>query len=320
MGSTLWFVEMIAPPESDDVIEIEILPGANSRQIAVVLKQKNVVRSAFLFSFYIRMLAIDNRLRPGKYTFKGQQQFSEVAYNLLKGTVDSVAVTVPEGTTLKQIARILEEHGVCSAVDFIRYASDPELLGNVFSEWELIPHPEGMAFPETYFFTRPTPASRVAKRMLNLTRLRVDEIFVEPLRNGLSQYEACILASIVEREAAVAHERKLIASVFYNRLERNMRLESCATVFYALGRQGGRLLYADLEIESPYNTYKNEGLPPTPIANFGAASMRAVANPADSNYLFFVSDGDRGHRFSTTLAEHNRYRRNYFRQRQKGRQ
>lgn len=314
-GAFIWVRDMSSPVSGTPSAETFVPPGSNTRQIASLLKQNNIIRSAFLFSFYIRFLAVDQRLRPGAYRFSGDETLSAVVHKLLHGTLKSVPVTIPEGLTINQIAEILQNSGICNANEFIEAISDPALLSRIFAEWELIPPPEGLAFPDTYHFERPTKADRVAERMLRLTRHRIDRIFSDELPRGLTQYEACILASVIEKEAALPNERDLIASVFYNRLSRNIKLESCATVLYALGKHQGRLLYKDLKIDSPYNTYKNSGLPPTPISNFGSASMKAVANPADTDYLFFVSDGAKGHRFSRTLNEHNRYRNQFFNER-----
>lgn len=314
-GSIAWVKDMSLPVVSGQKNELVIDPGSNTRQIAVALKQKNMIRSALLFRLYIRFLAVDQRLKPGHYVFSGNESLNEVIFQLLRGSMQTVSVTIPEGLTIKQVAALLEEAGICGAAQFIEAVSDPGLLGKVFSDWELIPAAEGLVFPDTYQFNRPTQAARAAERMLRLMKHQIDKFFVAPLPGGLSPYEGCILASIVEEEAALPKERDLIASVFYNRLARKMKLESCATVLYAIGSHKNRLLFEDLKIDSPFNTYLYTGLPPTPIANFGTSALKAVANPAETDYLFFVSDGNRGHRFSRTLNEHNRFRHQFFQKR-----
>lgn len=316
-GSLVWFEEMSLPVESGSAGELFIEPGANTRQIAALLKQQNKIRSALLFRLYIRFLAVDQRLKPGQYNFTGQETIDEVIFKLLRGSLQTVAVTIPEGLTVKKVAAILEEAGICDAAPFIEAASDPGLLGRVFSDWDLIPAAEGLLFPDTYFFNRPTPAPKVAERMLRLMKHQIDRVFTQPLPGGLTRYQGCILASIVEEEAALSTERNLIASVFYNRLARQMKLESCATVLYALGSHKTRLLFEDLKIDSPFNTYLYPGLPPTPIANFGTSALQAVAAPAETDYLFFVSDGNRGHRFSKTINEHNRFRHQFYEKRRR---
>lgn len=316
-GGYLWVQEMSTSVSKGESTEVFIEPGSNQPQIATLLKQKNVIRSALLFRIYTRLLAVDQRLRPGAYTFNGGESLNEVIFKLLKGNMPTIQVTIPEGVTIRRVAAILHENGICDASEFVSAVSDPELIGRVFSSWSLIPEPEGLVFPDTYNFFRPSPASKVAERMLRLMKHQIDRFLPEPLPGNLSQYEACILASIVEEEAALAEDRPLIASVFYNRLAQAMKLESCATVLYALGEHKTRILFEDLKVESPFNTYRNNGLPPTPIANFGTSALKAVANPAATDYLFFVSDGNRGHKFSRSLNEHNKNRHEFYQRRKK---
>lgn len=316
-GAYVWVKDMAAPLNSGRQCELFIEPGSNTRQIAAVLKKNEIIRSAFLFRSYIRFLAVDQRLKPGGYSFAGNESLNEVIFKLLRGSLQTVPVTIPEGVTVKKVAAILQDAGICDGAQFIEAVSDPALIGRIFSTWDLIPAPEGLVFPDTYNFNRPTPAPQVAERMLRLMKHQIDRIFSQPLPGGLTQYEGCILASIIEEEAALAQERNLIASVFYNRLAKQMKLESCATVLYAIGSHKSRLLFEDLKVESPYNTYLNAGLPPTPIANFGTSALAAVANPAETDFLFFVSDGNRGHRFSRSLNEHNKFRHQFFEKRKR---
>ncbi len=318
-GCYLWISDMAQPVSKGAETELYISPGSNQRQIAAELKQKNIIRSAFLFRIYTRFLAVDQRLRPGTYSFAGTENLNEVVFMLLKGSMQTVQVTIPEGLTIKAAASILEENGICKSDEFIAAVSNPELLARVFPDWKNISSPEGLVFPDTYSFFRPTEAKKAAERMLRLTKHQTDKILQEPLPAGLSPYEACILASIVEEEAALPQERRLIASVFYNRLERRMKLESCATVLYALGEHKNRILFEDLKTDSPYNTYLYPGLPPTPIANFGTSALRAVADPEKTDYLFFVSDNNRGHRFAKSLGEHNQNRHQFYERRRKER-
>jgi len=319
IGFLDWFREMSKPAPAGIHSEIFIEPGSNTRQIATLLKTHKIIRSALIFRIYVKFIAVDQRLRPGVYTFNGSETLYEVIFKLLRGIMPTVQVTLPEGTTIARAAAILQDSGICNALEFTEAVSDPQILGKVFSDWQLIPAPEGLIFPDTYSFNRPSSAAKVAERMLRLTRHQIDRIFIEPLPAGLSQYEGCILASIIEKEAALTPDRALIASVFYNRLKRNIKLESCATVLYALGGHKARVLFDDLKINSPFNTYINQGLPPTPIANFGTSAMAAVANPAETDYLYFVSDGNRGHKFARSLSEHNRFRNEFFKQRKQAR-
>lgn len=318
-GAISWISENSQCPGLDTSSEILIEPGANQPQIAALLKRHNVIRSALLFRIATRFLAVDHRLKPGVYSFQPGDDLNKVIFRLLKGNMPTVQVTIPEGVTLKRIAAILEGNGICGAGNFLSEIANPELLLKVFPNWQPSPDPEGLAFPDTYMFFKPTPAAKVAERMLRLTKHQMDKIFPPELPGNLTHYQGCILASIVESEAALPEERKLIASVFYNRLEKRIKLESCATVLYAIGGHKSRVLYEDLKIDSPFNTYRYPGLPPAPISNFGAASMRAVASPEKTDYLFFVSDGNRGHNFSKSLNEHNKNRYKFFQKRKETR-
>lgn len=313
-----WYAENSKPVMSERPIEISIDPGFNTSRIGNLLKNQNVIRSSLLFKIYIRFLAIDQQLKPGQYSFTGKETLPEVIQQLLKGNMKTVSVTIPEGTTLKEAAAILQDAGICKVPDFIEAVSDSARLGMIFTDWELIPAPEGLIFPDTYFFAKGSSATAVAERMLKLMKHQIDKVFCANLPNGLSQYEGCILASIVEKEAVIDKDRPLIASVFYNRLRKNMKLETDASVQYAFGERKTRVLYEDLKIDSPYNTYLYPGLPPTPISNFGIASMKAVACPADTDYLFFVANGiNGGHNFSKTIGEHQKNTKEYFENRKR---
>ena len=308
-----WFNNVSQANPNGVSSEITIPSGYTTKRIANLLKDKNIIKSSFLFCIYIRFLAVDQNLKPGNYSFSGKESLVEVINLLLNGSQTTISVTIPEGTTLKEVAQILQNASICNGNDFLEAVSDPGRLGKIFNNWELIPQPEGLIFPDTYFFSKNTSAEKVAERMLKLMRHQIDKIFNYSLPNGLNQYEGCILASIVEKEAVLDKDRPLIASVFYNRLSKKMKLESCATVLYALGTHKQRLLYEDLKVESPYNTYLKIGLPPSPISNFGVASMKAVASPAKTDYLFFVVNGqDGGHNFSKTINEHNKNKKDYF--------
>ncbi len=289
----------------------------NPRQIGSALREAGVIRSALWFRALIHWYGVAHRLQPGSFTFSGRETPEEVIGALLEPQTITERVTIPEGLTLGDIGLILESNGIVSAASFTTAINSPALLASVFPTWGPIPHAEGLAFPETYQFTPGMRAEEIARTMLELTRLTAERVASGPLPLGLSPYQACILASIVEREARLAEERPLVASVFLNRLERRMRLESCATVLYALPEFKERLTNEDLKVNSPYNTYQNPGLPPTPIANFGKAALAAVASPAETDFLFFVSDASGGHRFSRTLAEHDRSKRLFFQERRR---
>ncbi|MBF0410082.1 MAG: endolytic transglycosylase MltG [Candidatus Riflebacteria bacterium] len=317
-GGALWFNEMLASRAAFSApVEVTIPKGLQTRQIAGVLKGSRVVSSAFVFSFWVRFNGVSNRLRPGTYKFNGGESIDDIISILLEGREENFKFTIPEGLTLKMIAQALESSQACSAESFLEKINSRELVSKVFSDWGTIPNPEGLAFPETYIFRKGVTASEIAETMLLMTKNVVEKACSSSNEKDLSVYQKCILASIVERECKLESERPLVASVFLNRLKKNMRLESCATVQYALPMHKERLLYEDLRIVSPYNTYQNIGLPPTPISNFGRSSIEAVASPAQSEFLFFVSDASEGHRFAKSAAEHDRNKKIFFEERKK---
>ncbi len=321
-GGLLWFHEQSLSPETSPrrspQAEIEIKPGNSPKEIASRLKACGIIRSAFVFRLLSSLYGVDTRLKPGKYRFDSTESIEEILKALIEGREELVRVTIPEGLTLAAISRLIEKAGIASSAVFLELAQSRRIARTFFHEWGDLPSLEGLAFPETYAFSKGADVEEVLSTMLRMTRDRVDRLIDGPKTpSGLTKYEACVLASIVEREAKLASERPLVASVFLNRLRSGMRLESCATVQFALPEHKERLTFDDLKIASPFNTYQNNGLPPTPIANFGASALAAVASPAVTDYLFFVSDAAEGHRFSTTLAEHERSRKDFFQTRRK---
>ncbi|MBP7635418.1 endolytic transglycosylase MltG [Candidatus Ozemobacteraceae bacterium] len=321
-GGFLWFHEQTLSPRPstrhEAPTEIEIRSGNSPKEIASRLKAGGIIRSAFVFRFLASLYGVDTRLKPGKYRFDGTESIEDILKALIKGREELVRVTIPEGLTLAAISQLVEKAGIASSAAFLELTRSRHIANTLFEDWGVLPSLEGMAFPETYAFSKGVDAEEVLTSMLRMTRDRVDRLIVGPkTSSGLTKYEACILASIVERETKLASERPLVASVFLNRLRSGMRLESCATVQFALPEHKERLTFDDLKIESPFNTYQNNGLPPTPISNFGTSALAAVASPAITDYLFFVSDAAEGHRFSTTLAEHERSRKDFFQTRRK---
>jgi UPF0755 protein len=200
-------------------------------------------------------------------------------------------VTLLEGWTAKQMAAALEAKNVTLAKDFLEQVRKGDL--------------EGYLFPDTYFFDQALPAAQVVQRLVKRFREKAPSDFAaQAAKLRLSERQLVTLASLVEKEARVPEERPMIAGVYLNRLRKRMRLEADPTVQYALGGWKEKLTYKDLDVKSPYNTYRRFGLPPGPIANPGAASLAAAAHPAQTDALFFFAEGGGKHRFSRTYAEH----------------
>lgn len=293
-------------------IFVEIPRGASVREIARTLEEYRVIRDAFAFEMLARW-----RRRPllaGEYKFDQPRSAYDVYDMLAEGRVFQQMIVVPEGKTMLEIAALVEQAGFGTAQEFLAVTADPAMIRDLAPGARNL---EGFLFPATYSFPRRTTARGVATAMVR----RFREVWgsvpgrEQPPRD-LSPAQLVTLASLVERETGTANERPVIAGVFYNRLRLGMPLECDPTVIYALqleNRYRGTLYTRDLDFKSPYNTYRNRGLPPGPIANPGEAALRAVLVPEETEYLYFVADAKGSHFFSRTLREHNenvaRYRR-----------
>jgi len=273
---------------------VEVPDGATARQIAGILKREGVIRSEGWFLRVARWRGVDQRLEAGVYEFRDRSPTGAILEKLVRGQIAVVKLTVPEGATCADIAGMLARRKVEGAGRFEAYARERKL--------------EGFLFPDTYVFPLGVSIETVAEKMLETFRVRFEDAYGETItrKNEKEVKKIVTVASIVEKEAEIDSERALIAGIFYNRLRRRMPLQSCSTVEYALGVHRKRLTKADLQVESPYNTYKHKGLPPGPICNPGRKSLRAAINPARTDYLFFLSRGDGSHQFSRTGGEHMR--------------
>jgi UPF0755 protein len=276
--------------------------GASFRVAAESLAVKGVVRSPLLFRVYAKMNGRDRAIKPGTYQLARGAPFRELVDALESGRGLVHVITVVEGWELRQIVPQLARSlgiPVDSAAAAVR---DSTLRARLDVPTETL---EGYLFPATYTFPAGTTARQAVVQMVErFERAWRPEWDARLQALALSRHQAVTLASIVEREAVKPAERPIIAAVYYNRLRRGMRLQADPTVQYAQGRHVTRLLYKDLEIESPYNTYRVDGLPPGPIGAPGAPSLAAAVNPANVSYLYFVAEPDGHHEFRNTFAEH----------------
>lgn len=293
---TGWF--QVRPPEGGP-FTVTIPEHADAQTAAVILENAGVIRSSEALVWVIKRRG--SAVKPGRYVFNtGLYPWTAARY-LARGVpaLREITVTIPEGKRLPEIAAILEKAGVCDADEFLMAAHDPRIVRNLIGE--SVSSLEGYLFPDTYKFASEEDPVRVLHKLHDRFREQVEGLE----RPGMTRHQFVTLASIVEREARVGAERPIIAAVFLNRLAKGMRLEADPTVRYALGRwDTSPVLYRDLAVESPYNTYRVFGLPPGPIAAPGRASLEAVANPADTNVLFFVARPDGSHAFSPTFSGH----------------
>jgi UPF0755 protein len=286
---------------------VDIPMGAGSRTIGDRLVNAGVIRDRLTYRAALWSTGQSRRLKAGEYRFDRPMAPLDVIDKIARGDVYVVTVTIPEGLTIADMAKIYESHGLGPAADFIEAAADSSPIRH---EDPAAANLEGYLFPETYALSRHVGAPGFVRLMT----ARFDHVFTPELREaadaqGLSIHDAVTLASIVEKETARAEERPLVAAVYANRLRIGMPLQCDPTVIYALqiaGKYTGNLTREDLSIDSPYNTYRYAGLPPGPIASPGKKSLEAAVHPADVDFLYFVSRNDGSHEFSRTLQEHNR--------------
>jgi UPF0755 protein len=274
----------------------------SARRIGHLLQTQGLIRSAGIFALAVRLQGLEHQLRAGTYRLDGTRSTVAIVHQLVEAQVIIERITIPEGLTRQQVAGLLSRRGLADSTRFLALTEDPVLLDRLGVD---APTLEGYLFPETYFFDAGTPETAVIERMVD----EFHAVFADSLRDrlaeiGFSLHEAVTLASIVEGEAMLEEERPIISGVFLRRLQLNRRLESCATVEYALGFHKKRLTSEDLLVDSPYNTYQHQGLPPGPIGNPGRAAILATLYPADTDYLYFVARGDGTHIFSRTNQEH----------------
>lgn len=299
---------------------VEVSHGASSRSVARLLEREGVIRSAVAFEIYARRHR-KRTLQAGEYLFDHPVSGKDVFWAIANGNVYQRPFTVREGETMFDIARELEAGKFLAADDFLNAAKKPELIHDLAPQAKTL---EGFLFPATYNLPRHPAASALVTEMTQKFREQWAQIAPAEkpeaaggaLLHGVPLLSTVTLASLVERETPKPEERLLVAGVFENRLKKGMLLQCDPTVIYALeqeGRYNGTLTGKDLHSESPYNTYMHGGLPPGPIGNPSAISLRAALTPADTTYLYFVANTQGGHFFSSTLTEHNQNVNRYHR-------
>lgn len=297
-------LEVRRAPEAGrgDVVRFEVQRGEPFVSVVARLHEAGVVRSPLALRVWAALHRLDRSVRRGTYEFTIGEPAAAVLERLVAGDILRVSVTVPEGYMKWDIAGAFTRAGVDSAA-LLAQISDPVRLERRRID---APSLEGYLFPDTYVVPwGVTPAAVVDQMLARLDEVFTDSLLARAMELDMTPHEVLTLASIVEAEARVPGERPTIAAVYHNRLRRGMRLEADPTVAYAMGGFRGRMLYAHLEIDSPYNTYRHRGLPPGPICSPGEAAIRAALYPdPDVDALYFVARGDGSHIFSKTLREH----------------
>jgi UPF0755 protein len=299
---------------------VDIPPGAGTASIGRALVERGIVRDTLSFRAALWMSGDARRLKAGEYRFDAAMTPRDVIAKIARGDVAQMTVTFREGLTIAEMATIAEENGVGTAAAFVAAARDVSRIRELDPQARDL---EGYLFPETYALPRRSGAELLVGAMVDrFLKVLTPEMQARARERGLSIRELVTLASIVEKETGNAAERPEVAAVYVNRLRIGMALQADPTVIYALqksGRYAGNIRRDDLQMESPYNTYRYPGLPPGPIASPGKAALDATLNPAAGEFLYFVSRNDGTHAFARTLEEHNRnvqeFQVRYFRER-----
>ena len=305
-------------PESNKKIEVEIPMGSGITLISSILEEKGIIQDARIFKYYTKFKN-ESAFQAGSYSLTQSMTLDEIIESLKTGRVYREPVftmTVPEGLTLEQIANVVQKNTSHSAEKFMEHVTDQAVIEQLMTEFpELLTEDilneniryalEGYLYPATYpFFEEDPSLDEVVKTMLTSTNAIVSEYTAVLIEKEMSVHELLTIASLLEEEATAKTDRETIASVFFNRMDIGMPLQTDPTVLYALGSHKDRVLYEDLEVQNPYNTYVNTGLPPGPIAGAGKTSIDAVLNPTQTDYLYFLADKEGTNHFAKSYDEH----------------
>lgn len=322
-GWLAWALWLPVTPAGQKFVMLR--PGYSTRRIAVELQAAGVIKSRFAFILWHRFHRRQS-LKAGEYLFDKTARMLEVNDRLVRGDIYVHTVVIPEGYTMFDIAQAIQDAGLGSSQDFLAVAqSERELISDLAPDAKSL---EGYLFPNTYEFTRTQSMRDIAAVMVRQFRQVAAQIGLTPNGSapsglttvglvpngptpsgqGMDVQKTVTMASIIEKETAVPEERAIVASVYYNRLAHKIALQADPSVIYAEmlnGNYSGSLHHADMGFQSAYNTYAHPGLPPGPIGNPGRTSLEAAMHPAQTDYFYFVSDGNGHHRFSRSLEDHN---------------
>jgi UPF0755 protein len=315
--------EALSEPAGTDETPVTFLiePGQSVETIANQLENQGLVNDAELFRRYVQYKGLDAGIQAGSYTLRQTMTIPEIARLFQEAKAPEQQVTLPEGRRMEELATLVAEQTNISADAFLQLTQTGWRQTDLLTQYDFLANIpitatlEGYLFPDTYRLpVEATPYDLVERMLSDFARQVTPEIQQGFAERGLTLHEGITLASIVEREAVIPAERPIIAGVYHNRLRDGWPLSACPTVQYALGYQPeegdwwkSQLYFSDLEISSPYNTYRNQGLPPAPIANPGLAAIQSAAQPAETEYYFFMVDcsaGDGSHLFAKTESEH----------------
>ena len=326
-GGYFYITSALKPvdPENKQEKKVSIPIGTSPAGIGIILEENGIIKDAKVFKYYVKFKN-EAGFMAGDYQLTPAMTIPEVVASIKTGSVEQAVafkIIVPEGKQLTQISDIIAEKTSRSHEDVFSEINDPafvkkmvekypEFLSNEILNKDILYPLEGYLFPATYPFYEENPTvEKIVITMLNKTRNVLEPYQNQINEQKLSPHELLTMASLIEEEATEKADRETISSVFYNRLKTSMPLQTDPTVLYAKGKHKERVLYEDLKINSPYNTYKNAGLPPGPIANAGTSSIEAALHPKATNYFYFLANAEGEVFFSETLEVHNQLKQKY---------
>jgi UPF0755 protein len=299
---TIFFV---IPPQPKSSVVLFIKPSTTVRAIARQLYESGVITSQWKFRLLAKLKGVDKHLKPGEYKFESPSAPIEAIHILAEGKVILHKVTIPEGSTMEDIARAFAAQKLLTVDTFRAVAARKDLKAKLNVPGLSL---EGFLFPETYFFSKvDEPEKMIFTMVSRFKQMTTPEDLRRAQALKFSLLEWVTFASIVEKESSIASEQPLVSSVFHNRLKKNMRLQSDPTVIYGIKNFNGNITKKDLQTATEYNTYTRAGLPPGPIANPGASALKAALYPAQTDFLYFVANRNGSHVFSKTYEEHLKY-------------
>jgi len=308
---SLFYYQGTRPASQDSrSITFEVQPGMTLKQVTLELFNQRLILSPSAFQAIAYIQDKEKQIMVGEFSLSPSMLPTEIILRLTSGKTILYPLTIPEGYRITEIASLLDTQGLASSEVFILQTQDKDLIKSMDIPTDSL---EGYLFPETYYLSKLTPEKKIVQKMVNTFKEKVlkSQLLKSTKESPLSLHEIITLASLIEKETGLDSERKLISSVFHNRLRKNMRLQTDPTVIYAIEKFDGNIRKRDLKIDSPYNTYRYKGLPPGPISSPGIKSIEAAIFPIKSNHLYFVSRQDGSHHFSSTLVEHNQAVKKY---------
>lgn len=307
IGGAIFFVEYLIGPVNQATpvtVQFNVAEGSSVSAIARGLEKVELIRNHTYFTAVTRLLGVENKIKAGYYEFTTGMSIRDLIRKLVKGEVMTTKLTIPEGLTVKEMGELIQTRVDIPKEDFFTAVRNyqPEFMTEHDVEFPV----EGFLFPDTYQLPYNVTADALVQMMVNRF---VSVVGLEPVEvrgRTLSMWEVVTIASLIEEEAKLDEDRPKISGVIYNRLDERMNLQLCASVLYVLGVKKERLSIAETKIDSPYNTYRNPGLPPGPISNPGMEAIRAAMNPANVEYLFYIATPDGTTYYSKTYEEHLR--------------